>query len=363
MLFNHIRRGMNADRWFKNLEAKTGPFMERYRDHTHAGVKHHPVKIAILDTGIASQGGADVPNLIRAGMTQKRIKTPWTSPYQDLPPNKDLDGHGTHAAGLLLQVCPSAEIYVYRVTKGLGESISRDDVTAALKDAIERAVDIVSMSLGWDDDNHDGLNKVLLEARAKNVLVFAASSNFGITRGRMAYPARADSVIAIDASDYYGNPSKFNPPPGGRDRFTTLGEEVKSAFPKRLPNVESGGWKRMSGTSCATPIAAAISALILEFARQPPLCLYPEIERRLKQTEGMRQALIATSKQKDHHSNFYHLCPEQYLCGSDNHPDGGSYTSSMSHRVAFAGDITKCLRIQFDNNLATRAEKPDENWQ
>ena len=69
------------------------------------------VRIAVLDTGI------DMTNdFIRTNRARIKGKTSFLSAPEDSC--KDLDGHGTHVAGLLLKVAHNAEIYPARVTKG-----------------------------------------------------------------------------------------------------------------------------------------------------------------------------------------------------------------------------------------------------
>jgi hypothetical protein len=79
-------------------------------------------RIAILDTGICLPEEAK-----DLGYTNRIIKTKsWLGDNTTDDPelrlgDRDLDGHGTHAAGLLLKVAPEAEIYVARVFKGKKE--------------------------------------------------------------------------------------------------------------------------------------------------------------------------------------------------------------------------------------------------
>ncbi|KAF2815771.1 subtilisin-like protein [Mytilinidion resinicola] len=196
------------------------------------------------------------------------------------------DGHGTHAVGLLLKVCPLADVYVYRVTENDTHSTNREHVAEALEDAIGK-VDIISISFGWDLDNNQRLRDLLQRAYREGVLVFAASSNEG-TRGSIAYPARSDEVIAVDSADYHGEPSKYNTPEDDQKlRFTALGEDVESAYPpQRARAGVTPGSKRLSGTSCATPIAAATAAMLLEFAKQPPLGFDPSVLQHLKMVKS-----------------------------------------------------------------------------
>ncbi len=132
------------------------------------------------------------------------------------------------------------------------------------------------MSFGFtrhDDQSRDVIEK----AQNKGVIFLAAAPNAGAVEGQdAAFPARMiGKVIKISSADGRGAPSKYNPPASTRnDNFSMLGEAVKSAWPKTL---HESGEKRCSGTSVATPIAAGIAALLLEFASQSsgPDELYP----------------------------------------------------------------------------------------
>lgn len=283
---------------------------------------------------------------------------------KSLPPHEDTNGHGTHAAGLILMVCPYADVFVYRVLQGK-EPLSRKYVTEALTDAIDKKkVDIVSMSFGWEEESDEELSAVINRAKVNNVLLFAATSNEGIqTRGDMAYPARAAEVIAVDAADGDGNPSKFNPPEGENERFTALGEAVNSAFPMQLTEgTDTPGWKRMSGTSCATPIAAAIAGLVLEFSRQRPLCYDPSVEARLKSVAGMKLVFrkLLSSKFASS-SNFKYLDPNKLFFYTNDFPEGGEWYQNSSPRLNAANNIIDCLRKQFKIGSAIN-EKIQEYW-
>jgi hypothetical protein len=142
----------------------------------------------------------------------------------------------------------------------------------------------------------------------------------------MAYPARADEVIAIDAADGLGSHSKFNSAQSGKQlMFTALGEAVKSAYSMNLSSDEDEpGWKRMDGTSCATPIAAAIAGLILEFSRPPPLCYDASVELHLKLVARMREVLqeVFTAETRGH-TLYHHLNPCKIFRITERFPTGG----------------------------------------
>jgi hypothetical protein len=134
------------------------------------------------------------------------------------------------------------------------------------------------------------VEEAIKAAKAKGILMFAAASNDGSSRWvPYAYPARASAdlgIFCIHSTDGKGNASKFTPPSRDGD-FATLGEGVRSAWPWHL---RKGLEKRQTGTSTATPIAAGIAALVLEFATQKPPMKASETAN-LRTYRGMAEVL------------------------------------------------------------------------
>jgi subtilisin family serine protease len=164
-----------ADDWFEDLKVDVHSLLDRYSDDLFTSRSNRPVKIAILDTGVA-RNGTKAPALMKS----PRIKL-GKQLDKSLPWNEDVDGHGTHAAGLIRQVCPYADVYVYRVLESheslSAKPLSRTLVVEALADAVDKKnVDIISMSLGWKEDNDRQLRDAIDHAKRNNVLLFAASS-------------------------------------------------------------------------------------------------------------------------------------------------------------------------------------------
>lgn len=116
-------------------------------------------------------------------------------------------------------------------------------------------------------------------AAAKPTLIFAAAANHTIhQRIPIRFPARLSEVFCIFSAKENGAASEFNPPSkNDRANFMFPGEDIEGAWPDSLRDIipenemrEENGrvYRRLSGTSCATPIAAAVAAGILEFAWQ-----------------------------------------------------------------------------------------------
>lgn len=148
------------------------------------------------------------------------------------------------------------------------------------------------MSFGYKSLKSE-IQKAIKDAHYKDRIIFAAASNYG-GNGGVAYPANQQSkVICVNASDGYGNKTGFNPWHKPEEvPFSTLGAGIE------LNGKDGIVYK--SGTSFATPIAAGIAALILEYAMaSPKLELDPEQEKRLFSCDGMRDLFDLMSKEID----------------------------------------------------------------
>jgi len=223
----------------------------------------------------------------------------------------DESGHGTRVAVQLMKTCPTAEIYICRVVKNVGNKpvVDKDAVEKAILQSIEKdnwAVDIINMSFGWNYNDHSGVSNAIALAKARGVLLFASTSNDGLTTPNdILYPALADEVISVDAADGVGEPAAFNPSSvlvPGKERFTAPGIGISSPVSEDLSD----------GTSFASPVAAGVAGLVLEFARQNPLKNSPSVSSCLRQRHGMVLILRKMSKQKGV-DQFSFLCPWELL--------------------------------------------------
>lgn len=128
--------------------------------------------------------------------------------------------------------------------------------------------------MGFTEDD-ENLRGEVRRACANDILVFSAAANNTINEViPIRFPARMREVICVFSSDSHGRPSDFNPPPRyNLANFTFPGEKIEGAWPRTVSTegcFERQGalYKYQDGTSCATPIAAAVAAGILEFAWQ-----------------------------------------------------------------------------------------------
>ncbi|CAN9113195.1 unnamed protein product [Alternaria alternata] len=276
--------------WMNQVVQRTHPLLHGGRRR-----KDPLVKIAILDSGVDKHFHA-------------LKEVPESRGFDPVPEEDYFDrvGHGTHSIGLLRRVAPNASIYVAKVTEA--DESRKEDVPnhVSMANAIDHAVtdwevDIITISLGLPRYHRD-VAEAIDRATARSILVFAAAGNNGKNQST-SFPASYSNVIPIYSCDGHGNapdPDTNPAPSTPGERFCTLGEGVESSWlgTEQEPNVISA----QSGTSRATPIAAATAALVLEFASQASRLHYPdeaqpeypEMESRLwylRSPDGMRRVL------------------------------------------------------------------------
>lgn len=162
--------------------------------------------------------------------------------------------------------------------------------------AISQGVDIITMSLGFNHPQEE-ISEAITEAYGKKVLVFASASNSGANPiYPIAHPARMATVFCINATDALGNKLTTTPPAQtGKENFSVIGAGINSAW-------VSEQMERKSGTSFATPIAAGLAALTLEYANQrntaTPGAFSDQDLRTLHTREGMAAILRKMGKPK-----------------------------------------------------------------
>ncbi|KAI1085197.1 peptidase S8/S53 domain-containing protein [Whalleya microplaca] len=238
----------------------------------------------------------------------------------------DEDGHGTFIAGLLLQLAPDIELSVARIGKTRSTIQNDAQIDEKVARAIEHAVTtwrthIISLSFGCEDISYK-IRDAIEEALKNDVIILAATGNSGNLKD-IAYPAREPGVFQIYATDGFGNKTNFSAHSDGRDdQYFIMGSGVLSTWPSSLrAQAESAGtvvgcnnrsnghnhsengcgvWTAMSGTSFATPIAAALVATIYQFyeankAIASKVVLSAESESRFKTPKAMKIILLQMS--------------------------------------------------------------------
>ena len=176
------------------------------------------VIIAVLDTGIAY--ATRRPFAISPDFQPSQFVRGWDFVDRD-PYPFDRNGHGTHVAGTLAEATNNqvgltglaygARLMPVRVLDAAGEG-NATDIAAGVRFAVRHGAKLINMSLEFDQNVTAGDIPQLLDAlryaRSRGVLVVAASGNEG--RARVAYPARASSVLSVGATTEHGCLSEFS---------------------------------------------------------------------------------------------------------------------------------------------------------
>jgi hypothetical protein len=161
---------------------------------------------------------------------------------------------------------------------------------------VDKRVDIICIPIGISTCP-DELRKAVEKAARERVLIFASAAR-GSGNIDTLYPARMHNVFRMFSTDGCLKISSFNPPPrNSTENFAVLGEEVAASTGKRP----------IYGTSVSTAIAAGISGMLLDFARQPDARTIINDEA-LRTKEGMT-AIFKLMSRHDRDSGYYCLAP------------------------------------------------------
>jgi subtilisin len=207
------------------------------------------VRVAVLDTGVD------------AAISQ----LPGYDFVEDDPTPQDAfqDGHGTGAAGLVLEVAPGASIVPVRVCDENGVCRASRVVRGVCWVVQNRqGPTVLSLSLGGDTPV-EALRLALQAALSQGIPVAAAAGNQGNQGSPAHYPAAFDlpGLVAVAALDESLSPASYS----------TRGSYVDLAAPGTALECTTpgGGVGSCTGTSFATPLVAGAMALWL--SAQPTL--------------------------------------------------------------------------------------------
>ncbi len=169
----------------------------------------------------------------------------------------DVDGHGTHCAGLasgvtnnrvgIASIGFSCSIMAIRAGTGLTITYGYQGVQYAARNGAK----VISLSWGGYGGN-DFTRQVIEDAQRRGALVVAATGNDGVSDPH--YPACYPSVLAVSATDR--NDRKAG--------FSNYGNWVDVCAPgvDILSTWSGSRYGEASGTSMACPIAAGVAILI-----------------------------------------------------------------------------------------------------
>lgn len=225
------------------------------------------VGVAILDTGV---------DLSHPDLADRIAQT---ASFVEGETVDDGQGHGTHcvgtscgpqrpASGPRYGVACEADIYIGKVLNNQGSGAEWQILQGINWAASQKGVRVVSMSLGGAVALGAGYSRfyerAARRALKRGVVIVAAAGNDSLRPGILApvaTPANCPSILAVGAlaQDYTIAPfscAGLNPN-GGVVDVVAPGVNVLSTW-------RDGGYRRISGTSMATPLVAGVTALLWE---------------------------------------------------------------------------------------------------
>ena len=207
-------------------------------------------KIGLIDTDIDTYH----PALTHANIIKEDFSKHVHTPVE----------HGTAIASILVGrdegniegVMPQASLYsanVFYTTPSRRQNATAESLTHAINWMMEKQVPVINMSLAGPQN--ELLRLGVIKAQKKGHIIVAAVGNDG-PAAPAAYPAAYEQVIAVTAIDYQGRIYR-RANRGAHLDFSALGVSVRAALPGKK-------YKNYSGTSFASPIVAALTAITLE---------------------------------------------------------------------------------------------------
>lgn len=251
-----------------------------------SSLKGEGIKIAVIDSGC---------DIYHEDLKNNIIGVRNFTNEDNKNPNIVIDrvGHGTHVVGTIVSngknkiygIAPKASIYVLKSIEknGLGKL---SWVISAIYYAIEKKVDIISMSLGMSESS-EKLRKAVKEAVNNGMSVVCAAGNNGDGNSNdfeYSYPASYDEVISVGAVNKKGELASFSNANLVID-VVAPGVEILSTYPNNKYEI-------LSGTSMATPHVSASLALLKNWSKS-------EFKRDLSEIELYAQ-LIKHTKSIDY---------------------------------------------------------------
>ncbi len=248
-----------------NLEGADYDDEDSYFDdlHLQGTLGSTPVRIAILDSGISSQAIAANPHY------SGPVAYTGYDYVDDDPVPDDLNGHGTHIAGLIYGIvsksgAPSNISFDIRKThdeNGLGD-ISH--LVSAIVDAVDAGANIINMSFSYyeiiDSEELNPMQLAIEYAEQKGVLVVASAGNKyrnNDASGAVPVPASLsnENIISVASNRSDETLSSFSNYGFNSVDVSILGEGIPG------PGL-NGNRVYASGTSLSTAIVSALSAIL-----------------------------------------------------------------------------------------------------
>lgn len=232
------------------------------------------ITVAVLDSGITMHSDlADaIDTIYQRNYYMQNNKCLYNSDI------KDIDGHGTHVAGIIaargksdiLGVAPEARLLPIRIVEKEDMAINTKCLIEAIKYATSlKHVDIINLSLNSDSgdiENEDELKETIQNSINAGKILVAASGN--INAPYIKSPAKYENMISVSAvemAEINSSKESYQLTSGSNygDNLTTCcpGTRIESCFNSQVGKTEK------SGTSMACAYLSGIIALKLQLQK------------------------------------------------------------------------------------------------
>ena len=263
----------------KCLEATNITQAWKYCDYS----KNRIIKVAVLDTGVDS----DHPELIDNFLKDDNNNIIGKRFYDNKSDNNfdDDHGHGTHVAGIIaaktnnnegiagISVNNKIKIIPVKCINKYSDGYygNNQDISEAIKWAVDQGADIINLSLGGLESNSLIKNSVKYACKNKCLIISAV----GNTNEMVEYPAALSGVLSVGCVDENNNMANFSSyktdntypqkPEGHRGvDVVAPGLRIYSTFDNSDSGIYNNGFCYLTGTSMSTPLVTGIAALLMQ---------------------------------------------------------------------------------------------------
>ncbi|ATH07570.1 hypothetical protein BIY24_06310 [Halobacteriovorax marinus] len=197
----------------------------------------------------------------------------------------DGHSHGTHCAGVIgashnsigvMGVMANVKLMgiKFLTDSGSGETVN---AIKSIEYAVKNGAHITSNSWGGGEKSEALKEAIKAAYDAGTMFVAAAGNSRSNNDTRPTYPASYDveGLITVGAMDGKGNRSSFS-------NYGKTSVHVFAPGSNILSTVKNGGYKKMSGTSMATPFVSGVLGLLL--ANEPGITIDQAKERLMEST-------------------------------------------------------------------------------
>ncbi len=216
------------------------------------------VIVAVIDTGVDTTH----PDLLDA--VDEDLAYNSHTQKESLEDVEDQYGHGTHVAGIIaaaantsndvVGIAPDVGLMIIKASRDHDNLFEMAALLRAVNYAREKGADVINMSLGGYY-NYDPFQTVITNAYNVGIVTVCAAGNE--STDEYSYPAAYDYTIGVSATSEV---EVFD------SRYSNYGDYVDIAAPGTYiaSTYLKNDYTILSGTSMASPVVAAVVALLIE---------------------------------------------------------------------------------------------------